>query len=81
MNQTHVTLRIAEWAQAGGAIPLNEALAALATVIDHLDMDSDTYEADRTALLSVGASLWELSRQRGGQEPQWVPPSLRSGKS
>ena len=41
-------------------MPLDEAVAALAAIIDHLDTYSDTYEADRVALLSVGAAIWQL---------------------
>ncbi len=43
-------------------MPLDEAVVALAAVIDHLDMYSDTYEADRVALLSVGAAVWQMSQ-------------------
>lgn len=60
MKQTQTIPRIAEWARAGGAMPLDEAVAALAAIIDHLDTYSDTYEADRVALLSVGAAIWQL---------------------
>lgn len=45
-------------------MPLDEALAALAAVIGHLDMDRATNEADRVALLSVGAAIWQLPRQQ-----------------
>lgn len=62
MKQTQMIAQFAQWAEAGGAMPLDEAVAALAAVIDHLDMYSDTYEADRVALLSVGAAIWQLSR-------------------
>lgn len=62
MKQTQTIPRIAEWAEAGGAMPLDEAVVALAAVIDHLDMYSDTYEADRVALLSVGAAVWQMSQ-------------------
>ena len=62
MNHAQMFPRIVEWAQAGGAMPLDEAMAALAAVIDHLDMYSDTYESDRVALLSVGAAIWQLRR-------------------
>lgn len=64
MKQTQTIPRIAEWAQAGGAMPLDEVVTALAAVIDHLDMDSDTYEADRVALLSVGAAIWQGSQAK-----------------
>lgn len=64
MKQTQTIPGIAEWAEAGGAMPLDEAVAALAAVLDHLDMDSDTYEADRVALLSVGAAIWQHSQKQ-----------------
>lgn len=44
----------------GGAMSLDEAVAALAAVIDHLDMYCDTYEAGRVALLSVGVAIWQI---------------------
>jgi hypothetical protein len=38
MKQTQRIPHFAQWAEAGGAMPLDEALAALAAVIDHLHM-------------------------------------------
>ncbi|MGJ7544648.1 hypothetical protein [Variovorax sp. LT1R16] len=77
MNQTDVMVRIVELAKVGGAMPLQEAVAALAAVIDHLDMYSDTYEADVAALMGVGAAICVLNGPGAGHDPEWVPPVLR----
>lgn len=77
MNQTDVMLRIVELAKVGGDMPLQEAVTALASVIDHLDMYSDTYEADVAALMGVGAAIWALRGPDAGRDPAWAPPFLR----
>ncbi|MGJ7546735.1 hypothetical protein [Variovorax sp. LT1R16] len=77
MNQTDVMLRIMALAKVGGAPPLHEAVTALAAVIDHLDMYSDTYEADVAALMGVGAAIWALGGPGAGHDPEWVQPVLR----
>lgn len=50
-----------ELAQAGGGPSADEAMVSLAAVIDHLDMNSDTYEADVVELIGVGSAVWALS--------------------
>lgn len=67
MIQSQVMQRIAEMSKVGGALPPGEAISGLAAVIDHLDMYSDTYEADLATLLRVGATLWELGGGGAGE--------------
>ncbi|WP_219214275.1 hypothetical protein [Variovorax boronicumulans] len=57
MKQIQTIARIAEWAEAGGAMPMDKELAALAAVMDHLDTYNDTYEADTVVLLNVRAAI------------------------
>ncbi|WP_183027641.1 hypothetical protein [Variovorax sp. UMC13] len=61
MNQAMTIRKMVELAKAGGSPPADEALASLAAVIDRLDMNSDTYEADVVALIGAGATVWALS--------------------
>lgn len=62
-------VRIEEMAKLGGALPLPQAIANLAAVIDHLDMYSDTYESDVAALVGVGAVLWRIDGGAGPARP------------
>lgn len=62
MKQAQTIPWIAERAEAGGAMPRDEAVAARAAAMDHLDMYSDTCEADRATLSSVGAAIWRPSQ-------------------
>jgi hypothetical protein len=68
MNQAIMIRKMVELAKAGGSPSADEALAGLAAVIDHLDMNSDTYEADVVALIGVGSAVWTLSGPDGGQD-------------
>ncbi|MDM0086864.1 MULTISPECIES: hypothetical protein [unclassified Variovorax] len=69
MNRTQAMVRIEEMAKLGGALPLPQAIANLAAVIDHLDMYSDTYESDVAALVGVGAVLWRIDGDAGPARP------------
>lgn len=78
MNQTDVLLKIVEMAKVGGALPAEEAVALVATMIDGLDMHSEGYERDMARLLTLGATIWDLaSGPDGAHDPAWVPPFLR----
>lgn len=66
MNQSEVLRQIFELGSAGGALPSDEALRVVATMIDRLDADSDSFELDVVALMRVGATICALSR--GGQD-------------
>lgn len=65
MKQTQVVLSMLEQARSGALRPPRRAVVALAAVIAHLDMYSDTYEADVAALTAAGAS------------DQWAKPNPR----
>lgn len=65
-------------AKAGVSPHHDEALASLASVIDRLDMNSDTYEANVAALMGVGAAIWALSGPGCGHDPADAP-SIRRG--
>ena len=78
MNHADVMLRIIEMAKVGGAMPPDEAVALVATMIDGLDMRADSYEKDVARLLRLGATIWDLaSGPRGAHDPSWVPPFIR----
>lgn len=77
MNQAKIILRIVEMAGTGASPPPDVALAGLAAVIDHLDMNSDTYEADLASLMGAGATIWTLSGPGSGQEPEQGHPLVR----
>ncbi|MDM0090321.1 MULTISPECIES: hypothetical protein [unclassified Variovorax] len=72
MNQAMIVRKMVEQATAGGSPSADAALASLAAVIDHLDMNSDTYEADVVALIGVGSTVWMLSSP-GGQQVRASP--------
>lgn len=64
MNQTQVMLAVIEMARVNGAMPIDEAISAIAARIDKLDMASSDYERDVHELLSIGATLWVLASGR-----------------
>lgn len=73
MNQAMIVRKMVEQAKAGGSPSADQALASLAAVIDRLDMNSDTYEADVVALIGVGSAVWSLSEpqcEQDGSRPQ-----------
>lgn len=61
MNQAMIIRKMVEQAKAGCSLPADEALVSLAAVIDGLDMNSDTYEADVVTLIGVGSTVCTLS--------------------
>lgn len=67
MNQAAIVRKMVEQATAGRSPSADEALAKLAEVIDHLDMNSETYDADVVALIGVGSTVWMLSSPDGEQ--------------
>ncbi|MET3376469.1 hypothetical protein ABIC89_005548 [Variovorax boronicumulans] len=78
MNPTDMILQIAAMAKIGGALPPADAMNMLASMIERLDMHSDSYEMDVAALVKVGATIWNLSSGLDGmRDPAWVPPFLR----
>ena len=78
MNHTDVMLRIVEMAKVGGALPADEAVSLVASLIDGLDMRADSYEKDVERLLRLGATIWDLASGPGGAHaPTWVPTMLR----
>lgn len=78
MNRTDVMLRIVEMAKVGGAMPADEAVSLVASMIDRLDMRADTYEKNVEGLLRLGATIWDLASGPGGaHDPTWVPPFIR----
>lgn len=66
MNRSEVLRQIFELGSAGGALPSDEALRVVATMIDRLDANSDSFELDVVALMRVGATICAVSR--GGQD-------------
>ena len=74
MNHADVMLRIIEMAKVGGAMPPDEAVALVATMIDGLDMHADSYEKDVARLLRLGAIA---SGPHGAHDPSRVPPFIR----
>jgi len=78
MNQADALLKIVAMAKLGGALPPEEAMCMLASLIDKLDKHSASYETDVAALVKVGATIWNLSSgSDGAHDPAWVPPFLR----
>jgi len=78
MNQADVLLQIVAMAKLGDALPPEEAMCMLASMIDKLDMHSASYETDVAALVKVGATIWNLfSGPDGAHDPHWVPPFVR----
>jgi hypothetical protein len=69
MNRTQAMAWIEEMAKLGAPLPLPEAIANVAAVIDHLDMYSDTYEADVAALVGVGAAIWRIDGETRPAQP------------
>jgi hypothetical protein len=57
MNQADVMLKIVERAQAGGALPVEEAIAQIARLINLLDPHAVHYEADVALLVKIGATV------------------------
>ncbi len=57
---------IVEMAKAGGSLPPYEAMLVVVAMIDRLNIYSDTYELDVTALMRVGATIWTLAGGSGG---------------
>lgn len=76
MNQTDVLMRIVEMAKLGGALPPEEAMSALAAMIDRLDTLSDSYEQDVDALMKVGATVWNLASGPKGGHDQTLGPLI-----
>jgi hypothetical protein len=66
MNQTDVMLKIVEMAAVGGVLEPEEAIARVAALIDGLDMQSATYEADVSALAKIGATIWAMAGRGEG---------------
>ena len=78
MNQADVLLQIVAMAKLGDALPPEEAMCMLASLIDKLDKHSASYETDVAALVKVGATIWNLfSGPDGAHDPHWVPPFVR----
>lgn len=78
MNQTDVLIKMVELAKVGGAMQPDEAMAHLAKMATKLDVCSDSYEADLTVLVEIGATIWDLrSGPKGAYDPSWIPPFLR----
>ena len=74
MIQSHVMQRIADTSAAGGALSPEQALSRLAEVINHLDMYSDTYDADLATLIGIGATLWEFGGRPEASLIERPPP-------
>lgn len=58
MDQTEVFQQIVQLGRAGGALPPDEALRVLVTMIDRLDVNSECFELDVAAMMRVGATIW-----------------------
>ena len=62
MNRTDVMLAVVEMAEAGGALPADEAISRIAVLIDRLDVHSENYQIDMEVLLCIGATIWTLAK-------------------
>lgn len=61
MSQTELQQQIVELAEAGGALPTEEALRVVATMVGRLDPADECYELNVAALMRVGATIWSLA--------------------
>lgn len=77
MNRTKVMLRIVEMAEAGGHMPPDVAISLVAVMIDRLDMSSEHYERDLSALLGVGATIWAMANAAGSTPESGDEPPIR----
>ncbi len=79
MNESLIVLKIVELAKVGGAMPPEEAISHVASLINGLDMQSDTYARDLEALLRIGATIWNMNSGPGGAfDPTYLPPRIRT---
>jgi hypothetical protein len=60
MNRTDVMLAVVNMAAVGGAMPSNEAISHIATMVDRLNPASASYQEDVGVLLRIGATIWTL---------------------
>ena len=49
-------------AEAGGALPADEAISRIAVLIDRLDVHSENYQIDMEVLLCIGATIWTMAK-------------------
>lgn len=61
-----VAAKIAEVARFEGPMPAHQAVSAIADLVDHLNILSDSYEADVASLVRIGATIVALSADMQG---------------
>lgn len=62
MNQANVMHRMVEMAQTIGPLSRDEAIATVVGLIGHLDMNSASYDLDRSGLLRLGVTIYRLTQ-------------------
>jgi hypothetical protein len=73
MKQADVMLKIVERAQAGGALPVEEAIAQIVRLINLLDPHAVHYQADVGLLVEIGATIWTTAVQSPSFEKTGEP--------